>query len=178
MPARFLLAFLVAALVSQASPPAAAQPADCSHFRDAMVRVSGDINAQFVRPLVVSRGGASDLDQFDLVSRARIDGVLRCRGEAFVSFEAKIVMPADAALVDRFEKAQEDALMSALGWAGERAHAKVRTMASDAADYLHGSIERGDVYVAGKVEEHEPGGIDLGLIWTRTDRTFVLLTAG
>jgi hypothetical protein len=138
------------------------------------VKAGGDLAPQFVRPLVVSRGGPTGLDQFDLVSRARIDGVLRCRGETFASFEAKITMPADEGLIASFGKAQEAAL-AGLGWSAGRAQEKARAMSADAADYLRGSIERGDVSVAGKVEEHQPGGIDLGLIWTKSDRSFVIL---
>ena len=45
-----------------------------------------------------------------------------------------------------------------------------------AADYLRGSQERGDVYVSGKVEEHVGGGVDIGLLWTLTERNFIILT--
>jgi hypothetical protein len=47
----------------------------------------------------------------------------------------------------------------------------------DAAEYLRASAERGDVYIAGKVEVHEPGNVDLGLIWTNADRSFIILGA-
>ena len=174
-PLHFMLPVMALAGFAFASP-AAAQTAACTAFRDAMVRGSGDLGAEFVRPLVVSRGAGAGLDNFDLVTRARIDGVLRCNGEKFVSFEAKISMPADGQLVARFEKVQEVALVSALKWAQPRAESKVRDMAHDAADYLRGSQERGDVAVAGKVEEHAGGGVDLGLMWTLTDRTFIVLT--
>src|SRR4051812_22099223 len=93
-----------------------AKAAGCAQFREAMVRGAGEIRPEFVRPLVVSRGTAAGLDQFDLVSQARIDGTLRCRGEIFVSFEAKISLPADTTLLARFEKAQEASLVASLGW--------------------------------------------------------------
>jgi hypothetical protein len=157
-------------------PPASAETATCTAFKDGLVRGAAELKPEFVRPVVVSRGGtASGLDQFDLVSQARIDGVLRCRGEVFVSFEAKITLPADATLLARFEKAQEAALVAALRWPTARALAKARNMAAEAAEYLRASIERGDVSIAGKVEEHEPNLVDLGLIWTNTDRTFIVL---
>ena len=156
--------------------PAGAQTAPCTTFREAMVRNSGDLGAEFVRPLVVSRGAGAGLDNYDLVTRARIDGVLRCNGEKLVSFEAKIAMPADGQLVARFAQVQETALVSALKWPASRAETKAREMAHDAAEYLRASEERGDVAVAGKVEEHVGGGVDLGLMWTRTDRTFIVLT--
>jgi hypothetical protein len=173
------LSFLLPALASAGivlAGPAFAQTAACTAFKDAMVRSSGDLAAEFVRPLVVSRGAGAGRENYDLVTRARIDGVLRCNGEKFVSFEAKITMPADGQLVARFEKVQEVALVSALKWAQPRAETKVREMAHDAADYLRGSQERGDVAVAGKVEDHVGGGVDLGLMWTLTDRTFIVLT--
>ena len=158
-----------------AAMPAAAQTVECTRFRTAMTSASGDLKADFVRPLVVSRGGQSGLEQYDLVTHARIDGVLRCRGEVFVSFEATIHMPADGALLERFATAQTAALVAALGWAHGRAAAKIHAVAHDADDYLRGSAERGDVVVAGKLEEHLPGGFDIGAIWTRTERTFILL---
>jgi hypothetical protein len=162
-------------LACAAAPAAAQTAATCTQFKEAMVKNAAELKPEFVRPMIVSRGIFTGLDQFDLINQARIDGVLRCRGDAFVSFEVKITLPADAALLARFEKAQEAALVSALHWASPRAVAKARSMSADAAEYLRGSIERGDVSIAGKVEEHEPNLVDLGLIWTQTDRTFVVL---
>ena len=48
-------------------------------------------------------------------------------------------------------------------------------MTSDAREYLAASRQRGDVYVAGKTEEHAPGGVSLGLIFTDTDRAFIIV---
>ena len=48
-------------------------------------------------------------------------------------------------------------------------------MTADAREYLAASRERGDVYVAGKTEEHQPGGVSLGLMETGSDRTFVIV---
>ena len=48
-------------------------------------------------------------------------------------------------------------------------------MSADAQEYLVASRERGDVYVAGKTEEHQPGGVSLGLMATGSDRTFVIV---
>ena len=42
-------------------------------------------------------------------------------------------------------------------------------------EYLAASKERGDVYVSGKTEEHAPGGVSLGLIYTDTDRAFIIV---
>ena len=166
----------VLTLAACAASPARAQSAGCAVFNEAMVRASGDLKPEFIRPLVVSRGVGAGLDNFDLVTRARIDGVLRCKDEAFVGFEAKITLPADAQLVALFDKVQEAALVSALKWPQSRAEATARRMASDAAEYLRGSKERGDVAISGKVEEHAGGGVDIGLQWTLTERNFIILT--
>ena len=50
-------------------------------------------------------------------------------------------------------------------------------MAAEAREYLAASRERGDVYISGKTEEHEPGGVSLGLIDTDTDRAFIIVGA-
>ncbi len=148
----------------------------CDAVRAAITRGSGDLKADFVRPLVVGRV-AEGFEQFDLVSQAKIDGILKCKADRFVSFEAKIARPSNAGLNAQFAKAQEAALIAVLGWTEAHAQEKVRGMAADAADYLRGSQERGDVAVAGKVEEHEPGSIDLGVIWTKSDRSFIVLVS-
>lgn len=166
----------VLALVAGAAAPACAQTAGCAGFKEAMVRAAGDLKPEFIKPLVVSRGASAGLDTFDLVTRARIDGVLRCKADAFVGFEAKITMPADGPLLASFDRVQEAALVSALKWAPSRAEATARRMTSDAAEYLRGSQERGDVFVSGKVEERAGGGVDIGLLWTLTERNFIILT--
>ena len=166
----------VLAVAVGAASPALAQTAGCTGFKEAMVRAAGDLKPEFVRPLMVSRGAAAGLDNFDLVTRGRIDGILRCKQDAFVSFEAKITLPADAALLAQFEKVQEAALVSALKWPQGRAEATIRRMTGDAAEYLRGSRERGDIVFSGRVEEHAGGGVDVGLLWTPTDRNFVILT--
>lgn len=168
-------AALVAILFAWFAPATVhAQAADCIQFREAMTRAAGDLHVDFSRPLVVGRN-SSGLDQFDLVSRGKIDGVLRCRGDAFVRFEAKIHLPADAAQIELFDQAQMAALVAATGWARSRARARIAEISVEVADYLRGSAERGDVTIAGKLEEHLPGGVDLGAIWTRTDRSFLVL---
>ncbi len=171
---RFLIPVL--AVAAGAASPALAQTATCSGFKDAMVRTAGDLKPEFVRPLVVSRGAGAGLDNFDLVTRGRIDGVLRCKEDAFVSFEAKITLPADGPLLSQFERVQEAALVSALKWPSGRAEATIKRMTGDAAEYLRGSKERGDIVFSGRVEEHAGGGVDIGLLWTLTDRNFVILT--
>jgi len=171
---RTLIPVLV--LATGVAAPACAQTVGCAGFKEAMVRAAGDLKPEFIKPLVVSRGAGAGLDNFDLVTRARIDGVLRCKADAFVGFEAKITMPADGPLLANFDRVQEAALVSALKWPPARAEATARRMTSDAAEYLRGSQERGDVFVSGKVEEHAGGGVDIGLLWTLTERNFIILT--
>ena len=51
----------------------------------------------------------------------------------------------------------------------------LKGMNSDAREYLDASRQRGDVYIAGKTEEHQPGGVSLGLMTTDSDHTFVIV---
>ena len=48
-------------------------------------------------------------------------------------------------------------------------------MSDDAREYLAASKQRGDVYIAGKTEEHLPGAVGLGLIYTETDRALIIV---
>jgi hypothetical protein len=170
----FLASIFLTALLGSAS---SAAPAKCTAFRDAMSKTVADIKGEFVRPIVVSRGTGSQYNTWDLITNARIDGTLRCKDEVFVSFEIKISMPSEPSVTERFKLAQQNALASAFGWPKARVDALIQRMSADAAEDLRASAERGDVYVAGKVEVHEAGGVDLGLIWTNTDRSFIILGA-
>jgi hypothetical protein len=173
---RSLLACLGIALSGFMSSAHAA-PAKCTAFRDAMSKMVVDIKGEFVRPIVVSRGQGGQYNTWDLITNARIDGTLRCKDEVFVSFEIKISMPAEPSVTERFTLAQQNALMAAFGWPKARVETLSHRMSTEAAEYLRASAERGDVYIAGKVEAHEAGGVDLGLIWTNADRSFIILGA-
>ena len=94
-----------------------------------------------------------------------------------MSFQATVHLPADHALLAHFQQAQEAALVAGLGWSHARAKAKVHAVEAEVEDYLKGSIERGDHEIAGKLEEHLPGGVDIGAIHTKTERTFILINA-
>ncbi len=48
-------------------------------------------------------------------------------------------------------------------------------MSADAREYLAASRQRGDVFIAGKTEEHMPGSVSLGLMATESDQTFVIV---
>jgi hypothetical protein len=54
---------------------------------------------------------------------------------------------------------QAAALKAALGWDIAKSRSVLHGMSTDAGEYLAASRERGDVYVAGRTEEHEPGGV-------------------
>ena len=103
---------------------------------------------------------------FDVTTRVDVDATLTCHGDQFVRFEARIEEPANARTTTNFERFQAAALKAALGWDTAKSRAVLRGMSTDATEYLAASRQRGDVYVAGKTEEHEPGGVSLGLMAT------------
>jgi hypothetical protein len=51
-------------------------------------------------------------------------------------------------------------------------------MSGDAREFLAASKERGDAYISGKTEEHLPGAVGLGLIYTETDRALIIVGPG
>ena len=84
--------------------------------------------------------------------------------------------PASARALGGFERLQSAALRAALGWDAAKAEATPQDMAARRArNFSPPRSERGDVYIAGKTEEHEPGGVSLGLIFTEIDRAFVIV---
>ncbi len=110
-----------------------------------------------------------------MTTKVDVDATLSCRGDEFLRFEARIGEPANARTSTNFERFQSAALKAALGWDVGKSRNVLRGMTADAREYLTASRERGDVYVAGKTEEHEPGGVSLGLMATGSDRTFVIV---
>ena len=104
-----------------------------------------------------------------------MDATLSCRGDQLLRFEARISQPANARTTTNFERFQAAALKAALGWDATKSRSVLHGMSTDAGEYLAASRQRGDVYVAGKTEEHEPGGVSLGLIASGSDRTFVIV---
>lgn len=154
---------------------AAEEPASCAGFMTAMTQTFADQHGQFEHPLVVSQNApAVGAEVYDLVTDAHVEGTLHCRDDHLVRFEAKIAVPADTPLLHSFDQVQAAALTAALKWQPARAATALTTMNGEAAEYLRASIERGDVFLAGKTEYHEDGS-DLGMIWTKTDRTFIIV---
>ena len=123
--------------------------------------------------LVSAPAGAADIG-----CDAFIDKLRAGAGDLGVDFtHALMAMPASARSASQFEAFQAAVLRAALGWEAGKAKSAVRAMAADAREYLKASRERGDVYISGKTEEHEPGGVSLGLIVTDTDTAFILIGA-
>src|SRR5271165_1382239 len=151
--------FAVAAAVWTASHEGACAIAGCDAFSAALRAEASDMQVEFQHAIVVSRT-RSDSNVFDVTTKVDVDATLSCRGDEFLRFEARISEPVNARATTNFERFQAAAL---------------RGMSADAREYLAASRERGDVYVAGKTEEHEPGGVSLGLMATGTDRTFVIV---
>jgi hypothetical protein len=152
-----------------------AQAAYCSKIMKDFPAASG-IKLDFVRPVVVGRGVlASGVEVYDVVNDLKVDGQLRCMGDVFQRFDARISASAPTSSKDAFAKVQRGALMTILGWSAGRASGVEKSMASNAAEYLRASIERGDVEIAGKVEEHAGAAGDVGVIWTPNERAFVLV---
>jgi hypothetical protein len=148
--------------------------AGCDAFSNALRAEASDMQVEFGRAVVVSRT-RSDSNVFDITTRVDVDATLSCRGDQFVRFEARIGEPANARTTTNFERFQSAALKAALGWDTGKSRSVLKGMSADASEYLAASRERGDVYVAGKTEEHEPGGVSLGLMATGSDRTFVIV---
>ncbi|HWG06446.1 MAG TPA: hypothetical protein VG271_15655 [Beijerinckiaceae bacterium] len=168
-----LAAFLLFAVALQPALAVAA-PAACTDFMNSMTQSLPDQHVQFEHPLLVSRSAPSlGIEVYDLVTTGRVDGTLHCRRDHLVRFEAKISLPADQQIQRGFDKVQQAAMTAALNWPLARATSTLREMNNEADEYLRASIERGDVYLAGKTEAHE-NGTDLGMVWTKTDRTFII----
>jgi hypothetical protein len=148
--------------------------ASCDGFTAALRTGASDMGVDFSRAVVVSRT-RSDANVYDVTTKVDVDATLSCRGDEFVRFEARISEPANARTSTNFERFQAVALKAALGWDAAKSRGVLKGMSADAREYLDASRQRGDVYVAGKTEEHEPGGVSLGLMATDTDRTFVIV---
>jgi hypothetical protein len=158
---------------------ASAKPAlsGCDAFIDKLRKGTSEMQVDFSHSLVVSRA-RSDENAFDITTKVDVDATLTCRGDDFLRFESRVVEPTSARAATSFEHFNAAALRAALGWDAGRASEMIHGLDSDVREYLAASKQRGDVYVAGKTEEHLPGAVDLGLIFTETDRAFIILGRG
>ena len=168
------LAAVWALLLSGAAALAAPPLAGCDAFSESLRRNAADLKVDLQHSLVVSRAH-SDAQVFDLTTNGEVDGTLTCRGDEFLRFEARIAEPAPARRIANFEAMLTAAVRSALGWDAEHAGATVHEMTADVREYIAASRQRGDVYISGKTEEHEPGGVSLGLIYTDTERALIIV---
>lgn len=172
--ARFALAAAVFSAVGAAPARAATS---CAAFMDAFVKAAPDLQAQFVRPVVISRGGEGGGDARDVVTGFGVDARLICVGDKFVRFEAQIPQRAQPMLIEGFNRMQVAAAMAALRWPRARALQTVNGMAKDAAEYLRASQERGDVFISGKVDRQLGRAGEIGVVWTLADRSFIIVSA-
>ncbi len=151
--------------------------AGCDAFSAALRAGASDMGVEFSHAIVVSRTRSAS-NVFDITTRVDVDGTLSCRGDQFLRFEARISQPANARTTTNFERFEVAALKAALGWDAAKSRGVLKGMSADASEFLVASRQRGDVYIAGKTEEHVPGGVSLGLMATDSDRTFVIVGPG
>jgi hypothetical protein len=170
---RILGVFAVLSALGVAAP-AQALPA-CEAFLQKLRSEGGDLGLDYSRALVVSRVH-SNASNFDISTHSDVDGTLTCEGDQFMRFEAHALEPMHPKSAEGFERLQEVAMKAALGWDGGRAKTESKGLAGEAKEYLSASRQRGDVYIAGKTERHEPGGVGIGMIYTEVDRAFVIVT--
>lgn len=150
----------------------------CPAFMDAFAKAAPELQAQFVRPVVVSRGaGDGGGEARDVVTEFGVDARLICSEDRFVRFEAQIPQRAEPRLVDGFNRIQVAAAMAALRWPRARASQTVTRLAADAAEYLRASQERGDVFISGKVDLHAGRAGEIGVVWTLADRSFIIVAS-
>ncbi len=173
-----LMAFCVGVVPGVAwSATLKSAPVGCASFmKDFPAEATGH-RAAFERPLTISRGfgdALSGVDVYILSSDTEVDGTLKCRGDELLRFEARVTMPAKDQAITDFGVLEQAALMAAFRWDRPKAQTIEKAMSQDAGEYLRASLERGDIYNSGKVEYHQADRLDLGLIWTQTDRTFVI----
>ena len=165
--AALALAFLTAA------SPALALPG-CDAFLQKLRADGGELGVDYARALVVSRIH-TNASNFDISTSANVDGTLVCQGDQFVRFEAHALEPMKGRASEGFETLQQLAMKAALGWDAAKAKGASHGLADEARAYLDASKQRGDVYVAGKTERHEAGGVGVGMIFTEIDRAFVIV---
>ena len=170
----------LASLCGVAQPAVAAvkkAPFGCASFMQDFPRAVPGHQAIFERPLTITRGFFGEQAGVEvrvLSTGEDIEGTLKCRGDEFLRFEVRVGAPVSDKLAAAHKAYEEAALISAFGYDRPKVQTIVNAMNSDAAEYLRASIQRGDTFTSGKVEYHQGGGLDLGLIWTEADRTFII----
>ena len=173
---RCAVAVIFLTLAGAGAPaPAKSALTGCDAFVEKLRLAASDMQVEFTHSLVVSRA-KTDVSVFDISTKVDVDATLTCHGDEFVRFEARIAEPASARTATNFDRFSAAAMRGAMGWDESRSENMMRGMTSDAREYRDASRQRGDVYIAGKTEEHAPGGVSLGLIYTDTDRAFIIVS--
>ncbi len=152
-------------------------PLGCAAFMKALPEAAPTYRVSFERPLTISRGFGEALSGIDvriLSTNAEVDGTLKCRGDDFLRFELRIKAPTNDHSTADFETFGQAALIAGFRWDRGKAQTVAKALSADAADYLRGSEQRGDIYLAGKVEYHQGDALDLGMIFTPTDHTLII----
>lgn len=169
------VAIVAVALMDASGGAQAKSPlAGCDAFIANLRKIASDLQVDFNHSLVVSRA-KSNASVFDITTNAEVDGTLTCNGDEMQRFEARVAEPATARALTSFDRFENAALRASLGWDAAKAGQKLREMSDDAREFLAASKQRGDAYVAGKTEEHLPGAVGLGLIYTETDRALIVV---
>ena len=149
----------------------------CDAFVEKLRKAAPEMHIEFSHAVVVSRARLEE-SVFDIATSVGVDATLTCRGDDMARYEARLLEPATKAAAVSFEQFQSISLVAALGWDAGKARNVLRGMNADVREYLAASKERGDLYIAGKTEEHEAGGVSLGLIQTDADRAFIIVGSG
>jgi hypothetical protein len=172
-PRRWLAPVLGLLLAFAAAGGAVARPAlaSCQTFMRDFSANLGDLRAEFVRAVVV---GSGHNEIYTLRSDFEVDGTLECRADELQRLDLRIAIPASARLLHQFDRFQPAAVRAALKWEAARAGNLLARLNRDVAEYFRASAERGDVYVSGHDEVHLAEGASLGLIFTDSDRAFVI----
>ena len=177
MKALYVLALCLGAMPGPAFAKFKAAPFNCTSFMQDFINASPNRRATFERPLTITRGFFGDEDGLEvrvLSTGEDVDGTLKCKGDEFRRFEVRVTAPVNEKLAATLIEYEQAALVAAFRWDRAKVETIARAMSSDADEYLRASVQRGDTYRAGKVEYHQGDQLDLGLIWTETDRTFVV----
>jgi hypothetical protein len=172
------LACLAGAPVAAFAKPKAA-PFTCASFMQDFTQAVLPHRATFERPLTITRGFAGDeagIEVRVLSTGDAVEGTLKCKGDDFRRLEIRVGAPFSDKTEADFKVYQEGALVAAYHWDRPKVQTIIGAMGSDAAEYLRASVQRGDTFISGKVEYHQGNALDLGVIWTEADRTFVLTT--
>ena len=105
-------AFAFAALLVCAPALAASGLSGCDAFLEKVRNEASDLGVEFTHALVVSRA-RSDTGMFDITTKSETDGVLTCRGDSLMRFEAHVSEPASSRAAAAFERLSSAAVRAA-----------------------------------------------------------------